>query len=291
MRITEKIIQRGMVDDIHRQMEAMAKLQDQISSGKQVSNLSDDPARAARSMALNAAHTALVQHRQNAEEGVSWMNATLASLANARSTIQSARNNALQGASDTSSAEAREVLAIAVDRLSGQLLEAANSKWNGSSLFAGNKTSTAAFSSAGVYEGDTGDMVRDIAPGETSVVNLTGDEVFINGENSFQLLEDLKTALNNNSGSAINALLPRLDAAMNQMLKLEAALGAEVKRVETTTDRLNELEVNLTARISSNDDTDMPKAIVDLQNANNLYQAALKASATLFNTSLLDYLQ
>lgn len=37
----------------------------------------------------------------------------------------------------------------------------------------------------------------------------------------------------------------------------------------------------------------MPKAIVDLQNANNLYQAALKglASATLFNASLLDYLQ
>ena len=51
MRITEKIIQRGMVDDIHRQIEAMAKLQDQVSSGKQVINLSDDPARAARSMA------------------------------------------------------------------------------------------------------------------------------------------------------------------------------------------------------------------------------------------------
>lgn len=291
MRVTERIIQRGMVDDIHRQIESMAKLQDQISSGKQVSNLSDDPARAARSMALNSAHTALVQHRQNAEEGVSWMNATLASLANARSTIQTARNNALQGATDTSSAESRAVLAIAVDRLSGQLLEAANSKWNGSSLFAGNKTTTAAFSAAGVYEGDTGAMVRDIAPGETTEINLTGDDVFINGENSFQLLEDLKTALNSNDGSAINALLPRLDAALNQMLKMEAALGAEVKRVETTADRLNELEVNLMSRISSNDDTDMPKAVVDLQNANNLYQASLKASAALFNTSLLDYLQ
>jgi flagellar hook-associated protein 3 FlgL len=291
MRITEKIIQRGMVDDIHRQIEAMAKLQDQISSGKQVSNLSDDPARAARSLALNSAHTALIQHRQNAEEGASWMNATLASLANARSTIQTARNNALQGATDTSSAESRQVLAIAVDRLSGQLLEAANSKWNGSSLFGGNKTTTAAFTNAGVYQGDTGTMIRDIAPGETTQVNLTGDDVFINGENSFQLLADLKTALNNNDGSAINALLPRLDNAMNQMLKLEASLGAEVKRVETTTDRLNELEVNLTARISSNDDTDMPKAVVDLQNANNLYQAALKASSALFNTSLLDYLQ
>lgn len=291
MRITEKIIQRGMVDDIHRQIESMAKLQDQISSGKQVHNLSDDPARAARSVSLNAAHAALIQHRQNAEEGVSWMNATLASLASARSTIQTARTNALQGATDTSSAESRQVLAIAVDRLSGQLMEAANSKWNGSSLFAGNKTTTAAFSSTGVYQGDTGTMTRDIAPGETTVVNLTGDQVFTGGENAFQVLADLKTALNNNDGSAINALLPRLDNAMNQMLKLEASLGAEVKRVETTTDRLNELEVNLTARISANDDTDMPKAVVDLQNANNLYQAALKASSTLFNTSLLDYLR
>lgn len=291
MRITEKIIQRGVIDDIHRQIDSMARLQEQISSGKQVHNLSDDPARAARSVALNSAHAALIQHRQNAEEGTSWMNATLASLANARATIQTARNNALQGATDTSSAESRQVLAIAVDRLSGQLLEAANAQWNGSSLFAGNKTTTPAFTSAGVYQGDTGTMTRDIAPGETSQINLTGQEVFINGENAFQVLADLKTALNNNDGPAINALLPRLDNAMNQMLKLEAALGAESKRVETTTDRLNELEVTLTARISSNDDTDMPKAVVDLQNANTLYQAALKASATLFNTSLLDYLR
>ena len=134
-------------------------------------------------------------------------------------------------------------------------------------------------------------MTRDIAPGETTAINLNGQEVFINGENAFQVLLDLKTALNNNDGAAVNALLPRLDNAMNQILKLEAALGAESKRVETTTDRLNELEVNLTARISSNDDTDMPKAIVDLQNANTLYEASLKASAALFNTSLLDYLQ
>jgi len=291
MRITEKIIQRGMVDDIHRQMEAMAKLQDQISSGKQVQNLSDDPARAARSVALNAAHSALTQHRQNAEEGLSWMNATLASLANARATIQTARNNALQGANDTNSLESRQVLAITVDNLSGQLLEAANSKWNGASLFAGNKTTTPAFTSAGVYQGDTGAMVRDIAPGETTTININGQDAFINGENTFQVLADLKTALNNNDGPAINALLPRLDNAMNQLLKLEATEGAESKRVETTMDRLNELEVNLTARISSNDDTDMPKAIVDLQNANNLYQDSLKASAALFNTSLLDYLQ
>lgn len=91
MRITEKMIQRGMVDDIHRQIDAMARLQDQISSGKQVRNLSDDPARATRSVALNSAHAALMQHRHNAEEGVSWMNATLASLSNARSSIQTAR--------------------------------------------------------------------------------------------------------------------------------------------------------------------------------------------------------
>ncbi|MBK8575192.1 MAG: flagellar hook-associated protein FlgL [Elusimicrobia bacterium] len=291
MRITEKMIQRGMVDDIHRQIDAMARLQDQISSGKQVRNLSDDPARATRSVALNSAHAALMQHRHNAEEGVSWMNATLASLSNARSSIQTARVNALQGATGTASAESRAVLAIAVDRLSGQLLETANSQWNGSSLFGGNKTTTAAFSTTGAYQGDTGTMTRDIAPGETTQINLTGQEVFINGENAFQVLADLKTALNNNDGTAVNALLPRLDAVMSQMLKLEASLGAEVKRVETTAERLNELEVNLLARISSNDDTDMPKAIVDLQNANNLYEASLKTSASLFNISLLDYLQ
>jgi flagellar hook-associated protein 3 FlgL len=291
MRITDRIIQRGMVDDIHRQIESMNRLQKQISSGQRVHNLSDDPARAARSVALNAAQTALVQHRKTAEDGVSWMNATLGSLATARESIQTARVMTLQGATDTVSPEGRQVLALSVEGIATQLLETANTKWNGASLFAGNKTTTPAFTSAGVYQGDTGAMVRDISPGETSVVNLTGEQIFIDGENSFQVLADLKTALTNNDPNAINALLPRLDNALNQMLKLEASLGAEVQRVETTIRRLDDLEVNLMSRISNNDDTDMPRALVDLQNANNLYEAALKASASLFNSSLLDYLR
>jgi flagellar hook-associated protein 3 FlgL len=85
--------------------------------------------------------------------------------------------------------------------------------------------------------------------------------------------------------------LPRLDNALNQLLKLEAELGSEAKRVETTLERLDELEVNLMDRISTNDDTDMPRALVDLQNANTLYEASLKASSALFKTTLLDFLQ
>ncbi|MBL8022905.1 MAG: flagellar hook-associated protein FlgL [Elusimicrobia bacterium] len=291
MRITDKIIQRGMVDDIHRQLDSMNRLQRQISSGQKVHNLSDDPARAARSVGLNAAHTALVQHRKTAEDGVTWMSATLGSLATARESIQTARVMAIQGANDTLSLESRQVLALSVQGIASQLLETANTKWNGASLFAGNKTTTPAFTSAAVYQGDTGTMVRDISPGETSVVNLTGKQVFVDGENAFQVLTDLQTALTNNDSNAINALLPRLDNALNQMLKLEATLGAEVQRVETTTRRLDDLEVNLMKRISNNDDTDMPQALVDLQNANTLYEAALKASASLFKSSLLDYLR
>jgi flagellar hook-associated protein 3 FlgL len=291
MRITDRIIQRGMVEDIHRQLAAMNRLQEQISSGSRVNSLSDDPVRAARSVSLNAAHASLEQHRNTAQEGLSWMNATLASLATARQTIQTARTNAVQGATDTQTDETREVLAIAVDQLSAQLLDTANAKWNGSSLFAGNKTTTAAFSNAAVYQGDTGTMTRDIAPGETTVVNLTGKEVFVDGENAFQVLADLKTALSNNDGAAVRALLPRLDNALNQLLKLEAELGSEAKRVETTLERLDELEVNLMDRISTNDDTDMPRALVDLQNANTLYEASLKASSALFKTTLLDFLQ
>lgn len=291
MRITDRIIQRGMVDDIHRQLEAMNRLQEQISSGRRFNNLSDDPVRAARSVSLNAAQNSLEQHRSSAQEGLSWMNATLASLGTARQTIQTARTNAVQGGNDTQTEDTREVLAIAVGQLSAQLLDTANAKWNGASLFAGNKTTTAAFTAGGVYQGDTGTMTRDIAPGETTAINLTGQETFISGENSFQVLTDLKSALENNDGAAVRALIPRLDNALNQLLKLEAELGSEAKRVETTLERLDELEVNLMDRISTNDDTDMPRALVDLQNANTLYEASLKASSALFKTTLLDFLQ
>lgn len=291
MRITERRIQQNVVDDVNRHLANMDRLQKQISTGRRIHSLSEDPAGAARSLALGSAQEALTQYRKNTEESVAWMDATLAALARARETLQEARQQGLEGGTDTTPAEARRALAVSVGRLRERLLEAANTTWNGASLFGGHRTTVPAFNDAAAYQGDDGLLTRDIASGESTVVNVTGRRAFIGGTNLFAALDTLQTALAADDGPAIRDALAPLNDGMNQLLTLEAELGAETQRVQATQARLDDLEVTLTRRRSENDDTDMTRALVDLQNADRLYQSALAASSQLFKTSLLDFLR
>jgi flagellar hook-associated protein 3 FlgL len=291
MRITEKIIQRNVVGDVNKHLASMAKLQQQVSTGKRIQGLSDDPSRAARSLSLGAHRSALTQYQENTESALAWMNASVDALTHAHDTLQAARQDALSGGTDTLSNEGRQALVTNVNRLKEQLLGIANSTWKGLSLFAGQKTTTTAFSPLGVYQGDGGQITRDTSPNEASVVNVRGDQAFTGAENLFTLLDDLSAALAANDTAAVRATLPRLDAGLNQILTIEGQMGAETKLLETTQERLNELDGTLTKRISENDDTDMTRAVVDLQNANNLYEASLAASSKLFQSTLLDFLR
>lgn len=291
MRVTERLIHRGVVDDIHRHMASMARLQKQISSGRRLSGISEEPIDAARSIRLRATDAGLKQFQKSAQEGTAWMNATLSGLTRVREVMQDARLNALQGGTDTTPAEGRLAMAEDTTRLLEALREVGNSRWEGQYLFGGQSTTSPAFADNGQYQGDDGRVWRDIAPGETIPVNLTGSEVFKTGTDLFAALETLRTALLNNDPAAVRAALPALEAGTNQVLRFEASLGAETERAEMTQSRLAEMASTVTKRISENDDTDMAQAAIDLANADRQYQASLAASARLFSVSLLDFLR
>jgi len=291
MRITNNMINRDVVDDVHRHLNDMAILRKEISTGKRVQSLSRDAVAATRSLAFASAQSTLEQYKVNTEESLAWMTATSAGLARVRETMQDAKLQAQTGATDTVSEDTRKSIAINVHQLRNTLLEVGNSEWNGSRLFGGHKTSTPVFTSDGTYQGDSGTLQRDIAANETAVINVTGQRVFLEGTNLFQTLTDLETALNANDAPGVRSLLTQLDEGLNQVLTVEAEMGAEINRVENTQTRLDELTVTLTERRSANDDADVSKAAVELTNLDNLYQSALAATAQLFNHSLLDFLK
>lgn len=291
MRVTERLIHRGVVDEIHGHLAAMAKLQQQIASGKRLTGLSEEPIDAARSIRLQASAAGLDQFKKNTQEALAWMNATLGALSRVREVLQEARTDALEGGTDSTPTDSRHALGESVARLRESLVELANSKWEGASLFGGHATTAAPFAADGTYRGDTGTIGRDIAPGETSTVNYNGDEVFRTGTNLFSALDALQTALQNDDPAAVRAAVPALDDGIKKVLRMEASLGAETERVTLTQSRLDEMNVTLTKRRSENDDTDMAQAAMDLQSENNVYQASLAASARLFGASLLDFLK
>jgi flagellar hook-associated protein 3 FlgL len=82
-----------------------------------------------------------------------------------------------------------------------------------------------------------------------------------------------------------------LDGAITGMLTGIADVGARSARVERADEINLERQLSLKAQLSSIEDVDLPRTIMELQMQQTGYEAALSATAKAIQPSLLDFLR
>ena len=101
----------------------------------------------------------------------------------------------------------------------------------------------------------------------------------------------LVDALENNDRDFIGEMIGSLENAANRVLEQRASVGAKVNRLETTDDRLTELNLSLTRLLSEVEDADILKVTTDLAGQQNVYQAALNSASRMLTPSLIDFMR
>lgn len=141
-------------------------------------------------------------------------------------------------------------------------------------------------------DGSHGEIPIIIGKDLEFVINTNGDDVFTNrdGVNIFNLLRDLKNALENDDTEAIQAQIEPFDDAKNQMLRYEAELGAKLNRLESTEQHWEDFELEVTELMSATEDTDFVQAVIELQSQQAAYQATLSTVSSIIQRTLLDFL-
>jgi len=97
-------------------------------------------------------------------------------------------------------------------------------------------------------------------------------------------------ALHNNDGAMARKLIGNMDLAMQELLRARATVGARMLRLDTTLSRLESTQISVTKMLSEVEDADMISVVSGLAREENLYQAALAASAKVIQPSLIDFL-
>ena len=69
-----------------------------------------------------------------------------------------------------------------------------------------------------------------------------------------------------------------------------ADLGAKYNRTQLTYNKLLDNKVISEEQLSNNEEMDISDAIINLTQADNLYQASLSATAKILGNSLLNYI-
>lgn len=102
---------------------------------------------------------------------------------------------------------------------------------------------------------------------------------------------DFFAALQAGDQSGIQDFLSKVDSQLNNTLSLQADIGARVNRLELITNRIAENSITYTRQLSNAQDADMAQVIMQLQNAENVYNASLSTGAKVIQPSLVDFLR
>jgi flagellar hook-associated protein 3 FlgL len=271
----------------------LAKLQAQLSSGKRIQNISDDPMGTAAALSLQSGISRNDQYTANANDAQAWLSSADTTYSQMVDAMQSARTDVVKGlntgASDSTSANA---LADAIDGIRSTMLSLANTQYNGRPLFGGTTASGQAYDSSGNYVGDSGSVVRQIGANNQVTVSAQGPAVFgAAGSDVFTLLSNISSQLRTDPSSLSSGTLSQVDTAISRLSTAQATEGAAYQQVQSAQTQQTAQGTAMTDQLSSITEVDMADMAVKVTTANTAYQAALQTTASVRQMSLLDFLK
>ena len=294
MRVTQRMMAGGSVNQLQASLSRLAKVQEQLSTGRIVNRPSDSPTEAANAMRLRGAVQQQEQYTRNAENGLGWMATVDTTLSGMSASVRRARELGLQGASSGSTSPAsRQALAAEVDQLRAGLISQANTTYLDRPVFGGVTAGRNAFDpSTGGFVGTPGEVNRTVAQGVTVRVDVLGtDVVGPDGASLFDDLTALSAALTSGDTAGIRAGVDSLKTRLDVIGSAQASSGAAYNRVESAVQLAKDATISLGESLSQIENTDLPRAMVDLKLQEVAYQAALGATSRVMQPSLLDFMR
>ena len=306
-RITNNMMSRSVLSDLNDIATKQAQTRREMSSGKAITKPSDDPFAAGRAISLRGELAGIKQHERNVEEAQGWMTVTSTALSQITDMAQTARELVVQGSTDTLPQDSRNAIADQIDQLIAGMKQEANATYDGRYVLGGNRTNVRPYDSTenktdpsvpanDTYAGDTANQLREIGPSVTMVVNVHGDEVLGGAPgatgNMLGAMRDIATHLRAGDTAKLGSDdLNAIQGQIDNLLSVQARVGAGMNRLDTASGRLQEIEESTMSMLSNTEDADMAETLVNFSTQQAVYQSALNAGARIVQSSLLDFLR
>lgn len=280
---------------IHAHQRDMARLQEQLATGLRINRASDDASGYAQVRKLEVMDDRYAQHLRAVDAARLWVTQTQQVLDEIGELFMQAREHATRAMSDTYSAEERRIEAEFLEGLRTQLVDLMNARSGDEYLFAGTRSTVAPFVADGgtvSYQGNDGERRRRVGLEMALGINITGAELHDagGGITLTEALQRMADGLRADDRSEMEAAFGELRTAHEHVQRLASRSGSVANRLTLVQGQLRDAQIMLQSRRSEIGDVDIAEAMLDFQRAQTGLQATLKATASLLQTSLLDYL-
>jgi len=311
MRVTGNYFSNSFINQLNTLSARQQRLQNQISTGQRISAPEDDPASVQRTLGMQAEQKANLQFSKN----IAAMQERATASFNVLKSVKKVSDRAGEIATladGTKSPEELKSYAAEITQMIKQAAQVMNAKHRDSYLFGGTQSNQPPFVVAtdadgnvtGVtYQGNTDVAENEIEAGVTLGVDSPGANATgigprgliadsRSGADFFNHLISLQNNLLAGNTNAINSTdLPALKQDEENLIYHISHNGAMQTRLETSAAVAANRKLSLTKMVSQEADADITETIVQLNQSQYAYQAALQSSSGIMRISLLDYLR
>jgi len=295
-RMSSNQIHQSSLDVILDAQARLQRTQEQLATGKQLLNPSDDPIATSQIMTIRSELSRIETLQKNANHAYSELSLAESTVAGVQDALQRARELAVRGNNDALGAAEKAMIASEIEGLRTQIMALANTKSaSGEYLFAGFSSDQAAYQEAdGIvsYKGDDNAREVNLSASTTIKTRLSGTEVF--GDDAggvFSSLTAVAASLRANDRASFEAAFDALDASMTTVSEARSSLGVRMNQVSEQQSLNESFNLQLTKTLSGLEDLDYAKAISDMNLQLLALEAAQQAYTQSQSTSLFDYLR
>ena len=240
---------------------AMSTAMEQLSTGSRINSAKDDAAGMAIGASMISQIRGLDQSVRNLNDGVNLLQTAEGALDETTNMLQRMRELAVQASSGTYSATQRSYLQTEFYALNSQIDKVASeTTWNGYTVLTGTTGGT----TAGTFSFQAGQT-----SGQTINVAIGGMTISALG-----LTATASTGIALSSAASASAAIAYIDSAINTVNSQRATIGAAVNRMTYAADNMTNVSANVSASLSTIQDTDYATASTNLSKAQIIQQAS-----------------
>jgi flagellar hook-associated protein 3 FlgL len=292
-----------ILNDLWQQQTEEQTAIEELATGKRVNLPSDDPAAAALDVENQSYQSQTDQYLQNTSSIENVFQTADSAISSVVTALNQAISLGTQGANGTTSSAQQQTLAQQVQSIQSEVVEFANTSYQGSYIFGGTETQSAPFAldptqPSGVsYTGNNGVNNVEIAQGTSIQANVPGNKLFLGavgsvlgGPSVLGSLQQLVTALQSGDTTAIGTATNQVTTALNYLSQQRGFYDSAIDQLNANQTSLQQEQVNLQSQDTTLVGADMATAATDLSQAQTAQSATLAALAQIIPQSLMNYL-
>jgi len=299
--VSSKLFNANTKSALQKLDDQITKRQLEVSSGKKDLGLAKDSVEINQINYIKKSLSQLEMETESIETAINQLKPQEAALSEIGNSIIRLQELALQAKTASISNEQMKSIAEEADQIKLHIFDLANSKdHRGNALFGGTLGKDDAFvlnqNGEINYAGSHDEGTVEVSENKSAVTHLNGGKIFTNtaqNKGNAHLFDTIGKFVNllTDGNKNLDETIENLDAAHQSLVENIAKVGVSINSLTTKLSTNKDLELDIVAKLSKLEDTDLAAAITDIKQLMLTKDATQQIYAKISQQSLFDYIR